>query len=198
MLMPASASASNMSAAIPGCVFMPAPTTETFATSMSVATAVAPTSAATAPRIGSALPRSVIGTVNEMSERPATDTFWTIMSMLTPASASGRNTRAATPGWSGTPEIVTFASDTSCATPEMIAFSIKSSSLLTHVPSAPVNDERTWTTTPWLRANSTERGISTPAPEVASSSISSYDSSASFLATGTSLGSAVKTPSTSV
>ena len=34
---------------------------------------------------------------------PSAETFWTIMSMLIPASASGRKTRPATPGWSGTP-----------------------------------------------------------------------------------------------
>ena len=37
MLMPASASASNMSAATPGSLRMPAPTSETLATSASVA-----------------------------------------------------------------------------------------------------------------------------------------------------------------
>ena len=39
--------------------------------------------------------------------------FCTIMSTLTPRSASGRNSRAATPGQSGTPSTVTFASDVS-------------------------------------------------------------------------------------
>ena len=57
------------------------------------------------------------------------------MSMFTPASASARKTRAATPGRSGTPKIVSFASEVSCVTPEMIAFSSNcSSSSRIHVP----------------------------------------------------------------
>ena len=40
------------------------------------------------------------------------------------------------PGRSGTPRIVTLASDVSWAIPEMIACSIRSSSAVTHVPSA--------------------------------------------------------------
>ncbi len=52
--------------------------------------------------------------------------------------------------------------------------------------------------TPWLRANSTERSISTFAPDAASSSISSYERASSLRAWGTRRGSAVKTPSTSV
>ena len=55
----------------------------------------------------------------------------------------------------------------------MIAFSIKSDSFLTQVPSASLNDERTWSGTPWFRAYSTERFMSTRAPHAASSSISS-------------------------
>src|SRR2546430_9695663 len=43
-----------------------------------------------------------------------------------------------------TPMIVTFASEVSCVTPEMIAFSsMRSSSSPIHVPSAAENDERT-------------------------------------------------------
>ena len=44
--------------------------------------------------------------------------------------------------------IVTFASELSCAMPEMIAFSIVSVSLLTQVPGTSVNEERTWSGTP--------------------------------------------------
>ena len=113
---------------------------------------------------------------------PAAETFWTIMSMLIPASASGRKTRPATPGWSGTPRMVTFASPVSCATPEMIACSSMSSSLTIHVPSSSWNDERTWSFTPWLRAYSTDRSISTRAPDADSSSISSYETDFSLRA----------------
>ena len=75
--------------------------------------------------------------------------------------------------------------------PEMIACSISSSWLTTQVPSSGLNEERTWIRTPWLRANSTERSISTFAPEDASSSISSKESAASLRAFGTMRGSAV-------
>ena len=79
------------------------------------------------------------------------------------------------PGWSGTPEIVTFASEVSWAIPEMIACSMRSSSFLTHVPSVSEKTSARGGRTPWLRAYSTERSISTFAPDAASSSISSYD-----------------------
>ncbi len=71
------------------------------------------------------------------------------MSMFTPASASARNTLAATPGRSGTPMIETFASEVSCVTPEMIAFSsTAASSSPIQVPSPRSNVERTWSRTP--------------------------------------------------
>jgi hypothetical protein len=88
--------------------------------------------------------------VNETSVRPVEpDTFWTIMSMLTSASAIARKMPAASPGLSGTPTTVTRASDRSWATPEMIACSTSSSSGMptTQVPSRSENDERTWTGT---------------------------------------------------
>ena len=136
MLIPASASASNMSAATPGCERMPAPISETFAMSESCVQPAAPTSSHPASRIGSATARSVFGSVNEMSVSPWEETFWTIMSMFTPESASARKTRAATPGRSGTPISVSLASEVSCVTPEMIAFSSNfSSSSRIHVPS---------------------------------------------------------------
>ena len=112
-----------MSAATPGWLFMPAPMSETFATSGSYAMPTAPISPFSCARIGSAAARSVFGSVNEMSVVPCAETFWTIMSMFTPASASARKTRAATPGRSGTPSTVALASDVSCVTPETIAFS---------------------------------------------------------------------------
>ena len=91
-----------------------------------------------------------------------------------------------------------FASESSWATPEMIACSIRSSSSVIHVPVSSVNEERTWTFTPWLRAYSTERSCSTLAPLAASSSISSYETAWSLRASGTIRGSAVNTPATSV
>ena len=113
-----------------------------------------------------------------MSVWPAVETFCTIMSTLTLASARSRNTVAATPGRSGTCSIVTFASDESCVTPEMIACSIDSiegSSFVIHVPGAQLKLERTWIFTSWLRANSTDRSASTRPPVAAISSISSND-----------------------
>jgi hypothetical protein len=107
-----------------------------------------------------------------MSVLPSLETFWTIMSTRTPASASGRKTRAAIPGRSGTPKIVTFASELSWAMPEMIACSI-ASSLSIHVPSSPEKEERTWRRTRWLRASSTARSMRTFDPQADSSSISS-------------------------
>ena len=96
------------------------------------------------------------------------------MSMFTPESASARKTRAATPGRSGTPMSVNLASEVSCVTPEMIAFSSNSSSSSRiHVPSASLKVDRTCRRTPWLRANSTERSAITFAPEADISSISS-------------------------
>ncbi len=53
------------------------------------------------------------GTVNEMSVVPCSDVFCTIMSTLTLRSARARNSAAATPGWSGTPVTVTLASELS-------------------------------------------------------------------------------------
>ena len=55
----------------------------------------------------------------------------------------------------------------------MIGCSMTSSSETTHVPSSSENVEREWTRTPWFRASSTERSISTFAPDADISSISS-------------------------
>ena len=83
-------------------------------------------------------------------------------------------------------------------TPEMMAYSMLSSSSTTQVPGSHVNDDRTCTGTPWLRANSTERSASTLPPVAAISSISSNDTRGIFRASGTMRGSAVNTPETSV
>ena len=89
MLMPSVASISNILAAMPGCVFMPAPTSETRPMSLVGAVTRSPrcrrrSSPCTTPHAS----RSARGTVNEMSVWPAVETFCTIMSTLTPASAS--------------------------------------------------------------------------------------------------------------
>ncbi len=49
------------------------------------------------------------------------------MSTFTPDVRQRAEDRAAIPGRSGTPRIVTFASEVSCAMPEMIGCSINSS-----------------------------------------------------------------------
>jgi hypothetical protein len=91
------------------------------------------------------------GTVKEMSVRfvEAADTFWTIMSMLTSAPAIASKMLAASPGLSGTPTTVTFASLVSWATPEMIACSMPSSGCvaLMMVPGLCEYEERTTTGT---------------------------------------------------
>ena len=98
------------------------------------------------------------------------------MSMLISAAATVAKMRAASPGSSGTPTIVIFASLRSCATPVMSACSTGRSSIepVTMVPGLVVYDERTWIGMPDRRAYSTQRSISTLAPHAASSSISSY------------------------
>ena len=68
----------------------------------------------------------------------------------------------------------------------------------TQVPSPELNVDRAWISTPWRRAYSTARMYSTFAPLAASSSISSLETCVSFCAFGTTRGSAVKMPSTSL
>ena len=68
----------------------------------------------------------------------------------------------------------------------------------TYVPSFAVKVERAWIRTPCRRAYSTARMYSTLAPFAASSSISSLDTCESLCASGTTRGSAVKMPSTSL
>ena len=172
MLTPELASTSNMVAATPGWVFMPAPTRLMRAMSASWVTPEAPSSLATASLTFSPVGRSVMGRVKEMSVVPLTDVFCTIMSTFTPSSARARKRRAAMPGRSGTDRIVTLASDRSWVTAEMIACSM-GASWRTHVPGFHVKLERTWRVTWWLRANSTERRASTRPPVAAISSISS-------------------------
>ena len=102
-----------------------------------------------------------------------TGSFWMIMSTLTLASASAVKMRPATPGLSGTPSSVTRASSREWVTAVISGRSIVSSSPTTKVPGSSVKLERQWMRTPWLRAYSTLRSCSTPAPEADISSISS-------------------------
>jgi len=130
------------------------------------------------------------GTENESSALPCT-TFWMMVSTFTCAAAIESNTVAAEPGRSGSPVSVKMTSVSECVTPEMMGCSKTSSSGTTHVPSSSEKVEREWTRTPWLRASSTERSMSTLAPDADISSISSYEMRSSLRAPGTMRGSAV-------
>ena len=129
------------------------------------------------------------------------------MSMFTLVSAITRKISAALPGTSGTPTIVTLASDRSWATPETMGCSMGAPSSrvmvsfgsgMIQVPSWSEKEERTWIGTPNRRAYSTERRCRTLAPEAASSRVSSEERRPSLRAEGTTRGSAEYTPSTSV
>ena len=147
MLMPASASVWNIFAATPGWDRMPAPTSDTLPTSGSAVHPSAPISAAMRPRVSSERARSSLGSVNVWSVRPSSETFCTIMSTLMDSAASDPKTLAAMPGWSGTRRMRIIASDVSWTTPEISAFSIRSSPPWTNVPGSSLNDERTCSTT---------------------------------------------------
>src|SRR4051794_35848337 len=183
-------------AATPGCVFIPAPTIETLPIASSLSTSPRPS----AWSVIVAVCRSSRGTVNDISAREPSDfgSFCTIMSTLTLASASALAIRPATPGVSGTPTSVTRASPVEWVTAVIEGCSTVTSSPTTTVPGASSKLERQWMRTPWLRAYSTERSWSTPAPLEAISSISSKETIGSLRASGTIRGSALKTPGTSV
>ncbi len=102
------------------------------------------------------------------------------------------------PGVSGTPAIVTLASDTSCTTAETMACSMDGSSSITQVPGSQVNAERTCNGTRHVRANSTERMAGFGQPQAHISRSSSKLMRLIRRARGTTLGSAVNTPETSV
>ncbi len=109
--------------------------------------------------------------------------------------------RAAMPGLWRTSTSLTIASEVEWVTAVTMgrsAGSMFSPSDTTKVPGRSSNDERQWMRTPWLRAYSTERSCSTPAPEDDISSISSYVTASSLRASGTTRGSALNTPGTSV
>ena len=74
---------------------------------------------------------------------------------------------AATPGWWRTPSSVIIASEVEWVTAVIrgrSAWSMFSPSCTTTVPGVSSKEERQWIRTPWLRAYSTERSCSTPAP----------------------------------
>ena len=81
---------------------------------------------------------------------PVREMFCSTMSMLMSASATVRKIRAAMPGVSGTPTTVILASDRSCATPVMIAFSKGISSIepVTSDPGLSLYELRTRSGTP--------------------------------------------------
>ena len=137
-----------------------------------------------------------------MREVSVSETFCTIMSMLTWASATVVKIWAARPGSSGTPTTVILASLASWATPAMIGSSMVSvpsvSGGRTHVPSFEEKEERTWMGISKRRAYSTHRRWRILAPLAAISSISSWEMRSILCAVETMRGSAVKIPSTSV
>ena len=147
MLIPAAASVSNIRAATPGLVCMPAPIRLTRAMPSSADTSSAPSSPISPCATDRAPSSCSRGTVKLMSVTPSLDTFCTIMSTLTSVSASARNRRPATPGLSATPETVIFASLASWVTAEIMACSMASSPV-TLVPGIQLNADRTRSSTP--------------------------------------------------
>ena len=152
---------------------MPAPTIETFATELSVVMSRKPRSRMSGSSSRFALASSTRGIVKERSVAPPWPTFWTIMSTLMPASASGSNTLRATPGRSGTSTRVIFATLRSWASPRTLLRCSTSGSSLIWVPGASSNELRTSITTPLTQPSSTARVCITWAPWWASSIISS-------------------------
>ena len=135
------------------------------------------------------------GQVKVMSVRlsASLETFCSTMSMLISASATARKMRAASPGASGIPTTVIFASERSWATPVSTASSTGISSIdpETRVPLSLLYEERTRRGTSKARAYSTERSMRTLAPTAAISNISSKLMLSSFFASLTMRGSAV-------
>ena len=121
-----------------------------------------------------------------------------IMSTFTFAPASAPITPAAMPGRSGRPVRVIRASAVEWVTAVTRGRSTVWVSSTTTVPGPSSKLDRQWMVTPWLRAYSTERSCSTPAPLADISSISSKVRTGSLRAFGTIRGSALNTPATSV
>ena len=151
---------------------MPTPTTDTLATPSSCDTPPAPRAAATRWLASTACWRSSLGTVKEMSACPPCPTFCTIMSMAIPAAASAEKSAWLEPGWSGTFSTVIRASSLASATP-LAGRGLARSAGRIIVPGTGLKLDRTITGTPNFLANSIERECITPAPRLASSSISS-------------------------
>ena len=107
-----------------------------------------------------------------MSARPSAATFWAIMSMGMFLAVTLAKIVIAAPGRSGTPSTVTRASFLIIAAPQT-GRPATSGSLTIIVPLVSLKLLRTWTGTQNFLANSIERLCITPAPAVASSSISS-------------------------
>ena len=149
------------------------PTTLSLATPPRAVMPAAPIWAVTARSTDSALGKSAWLSVKEMSVAPRAETFCTIMSMTTRASASALNTAAAVPGRSGTPSTVTLAWFFSTLTPRITTFSMPGASSVIMVPGLSLKLERTSNFTPNFLANSTERDCMTLLPLLAISSISS-------------------------
>ena len=127
--------------------------------------------------------------VKEMSVVPLTETFCTMTSMMTLASAKAVKIREAIPGRSGTLVIVTFAWLRSTETPRTTTFSNPGVSSLTIVPLWVLKLLRTSKGTLNFLANSTERDCITFEPEAAISRSSSCVITSIFLALGTMRGS---------
>ena len=163
-----------MVVATPVWVRMPIPTTEILATSASWVTDVAPTSLPASSAARRVSGRSPLATVKLTSVIPPVETFWTIMSTTMFAAAIVRKMAWTTPGRSGTPRIVIRASSLASAAPVTGTPSRRASCSPTiQVPGASENELRTWIGTPYFLANSIDRECITPAPRLASSSISS-------------------------
>ena len=132
-----------------------------------------PRSRISGSRMRFAFASSTRGIVNDRSVAPPWLTFWTIMSTLMPASASGSNTLRATPGLSGTSTSVILATFRSWARPRTLFRCSTSGSSLICVPGASSNELRTSMTTSLTQPSSTARVCMTWAPWWASSIISS-------------------------
>ena len=172
---------------------------DTLATSVEYTTSDMLSSLFNASNTSNAVSTSSFGTVNAISFRSLRIALCTIISTLTLAFARAWNTFVAEPGLSSKSKIPTFATFWSQAKPVTTNSFSNCSLLTTKVPSLVVSKlERTHNLTSWIFAISTERGCSTFAPRLASSSISSWVIIASLLVFCTIRGSAVYTPSTSV
>ena len=164
-----------MRAAIPGLPSIPAPTMETFATSLSMRTEEALIFSAMRSTTCFASGASMEATVKIISVMfdSALRRLCTIISTSMFASASAEKISCATPGTLATPRTATFETCSSCVTPRMIKdFSSTVYSSLMIVPGSVVNVERTWMGILYSCPISTERGCMTPAPRRAISSIS--------------------------